>query len=80
MRFENVACCDDCWWGDQGNGEFTGQGMSREGMRMPYRMRNEVRPLEVCHFCGYETFSGIYIRTDVDEIVAAKPQTREVLA
>jgi hypothetical protein len=78
MRFENVACCDDCWWDVDENNEPTlnGRGRTEEGSRLPYRFKNQIRDLDRCHFCGFTTFSGIYIRTDVDAKPAAEPRER----
>lgn len=86
MKFENVACCDDCWWNVDENNTPTlnGRGLveategSEDGfhVRFPYRFKNQVRELERCHFCGFTSFSGIYTRTDVDEKPAAEPRER----
>lgn len=86
MSFESVACCDDCWWDDWTNPEANGRGfMASEddpdlfAVRFPTRMKNEVRELERCHFCGFTSYSGIYVRTNVTETPAASPREREVL-
>lgn len=49
-RFENVAMCAPCWY----------SRMRRE----PYRLRDDA--VQLCWFCGAETRSGIYVRTDVE--------------
>lgn len=65
--WETVACCDDCWW-DYG---FGAHG------RMPTRMKQEVRELEYCHYCGWTTYSGIYIRENTLDRPAASLRVRE---
>lgn len=79
--FENTPCCDDCWWNDNGTQPLpvNGRGVIDDGTRLPYRFKNERRELERCHFCGFTTFSGIYIRTNVNETPAAEPREREAL-
>lgn len=70
--WETVPCCDDCWW-EQGLGD------GGIGARLPYRFVQKAREEEHCHFCGFTTLSGIYVRTNVLEKPAAKHQTREGL-
>jgi len=79
MSFENAACCDDCWWtqAEDGSIEVNGRGVVEEGMRLPYRIRQEMRQLEFCHFCGWTTYSGIYVRTDTTETPAAGLRVRK---
>lgn len=82
MKWENTPCCDDCWWDvDERNfPTVNGRGVFEESgqidMRMPYRFANAHRAIETCHFCGFTTFSGIYVRTDVDETPSATPRER----
>jgi hypothetical protein len=63
MTWESVACCDECWW-------------QRGNVTLPIRMQQEVRPIEYCHFCGWTTYCGIYIRIDTDEDPAASLRVR----
>ena len=84
MKWEDVICCDDCWWGDWSNPEENGRGFCASeddpdllGVRFPYRIKNERRQLEACHFCGFTTYSGIYVRVETDETPATAPRERE---
>lgn len=90
--FENVACCDDCWWSDRA-GESpswlrsdgiveplvpNGRGITEVGgFRLPMRFRQEMRREEFCHFCGWTTYSGIYVRIDTTEQPAASLRIRK---
>ena len=66
-------------WDDDGTMPLSvnGRGVIEDGMRLPYRLAREFRPLEPCHFCGFATYSGIYIRTNVTETPAAEPRERK---
>lgn len=82
--FENTPCCDDCWWGDWTNPDANGRGFVESeddqdllAVRFPTRIKNRYRQLERCHFCGFTTFSGIYIRTNVTETPSVGPRERE---
>jgi hypothetical protein len=79
MSWESVACCDDCWWSvdDKNETQVNGRGALENGVtRFPLRMAQEVRRQEACHFCGWTTFSGIYIRVDTTEVPAAGLRVR----
>jgi len=67
MSWENVACCDDCWE------DF---GFAAHG-RKPLRLKQEVRREEYCHFCGWTTYSGIYVREDTLDRPAATLRIRK---
>lgn len=64
MPWESVACCDECW-------------VKRQGGRTPYRFRQEARVLEYCHYCGWTTYSGIYVRENTDDTPAAGLRVRK---
>lgn len=84
MSFESVACCDDCWWNDWTDPQANGRGfidpededvrLEHLQVRFPTRVKNEVRSLERCHFCGFTTLSGIWVRSDAP---ASEPRERE---
>jgi superfamily II helicase len=42
-----VPICDECW-------------RKQKGERVPVRIKEPDQ--EICHACGKETFSGIYVR------------------
>jgi len=54
MSWKTVAICDDCWY-------------SEEGMRIPLKMKEEVREEETCYSCGEKTKSGIYVRREIND-------------
>lgn len=80
MSWESVPCCDDCWWSqgkdDEGPAWLKASGVTEPlvpngrgitvdgGIRLPMRFRQEERREEFCHFCGWTTYSGIYVRVD----------------
>lgn len=75
--FETVACCDDCWWGDDPAFIPNGRGIVEDGIRQPLRLVQEARNEEFCHFCGWTTWSGIYIRIDTHKEPAASLRARK---
>ena len=77
MGWESVACCDDCWWGDDPAFIPNGRGVVEDGIRQPLRFVQEMRVEEFCHFCGWTTYSGIYIRVDTREEPAAGLRIRK---
>lgn len=81
MKWESVPCCDDCWWSvDDDNYPMPNdRGVPRDepGIRFPYRLKQERRELETCHFCGFTTYSGIWVRADIDATPAVTAQRRE---
>jgi hypothetical protein len=72
MNFETVACCDECWF----DPEKHGGALVPEGIRFPSRIVQEERRLEYCHYCGWTTYSGMYVREDTDERPAASLRVR----
>lgn len=48
------AICDDCWRKEN----------PQNPDRIPYRLVDEYRKLEMCCFCGQMTLSGIFVRRD----------------
>lgn len=74
--FESVACCDDCWWGSDPAFIPNGRGILQEGIRLPHRIVQDMRREEFCHFCGWTTWSGIYMRVDTTIERAASLRTR----
>lgn len=60
MKWESVACCDDCW-----------ESRQAKRKRLATRIVVGHREVEFCHFCGHSTFSGIYVRVDTDHEPAA---------
>lgn len=75
--WETVACCDDCWWGTDPSFIPNDRGVTQEGIRMPFRVRQEMRVEVFCHFCGWSTYSGIYVRVDTRDEPAAMPRIRK---
>lgn len=53
MSWETVPICNYCWRLQHSDG------------REPVRVRN--RRKEVCHYCEEETYSGIYVRAEVNQ-------------
>ena len=77
MSWDNVACCDDCWWSDDPAFIPNGRGIVQEGIRQPMRIVQEWRQEEFCHFCGWTTWSGIYIRVNTHDEPAAELRIRK---
>lgn len=77
MAWENVACCDDCWWGTDPAFIPNGRGVVEDGIRQPLRLRQEMRVEEFCHFCGWPTYSGIYVRVSTTDEPAASLRIRK---
>lgn len=84
MSWETVACCDDCWWDDWTDPEENGRGFVEAdddpdllAVRFPTRIKNEYRRQEFCHFCGWSTYSGIFVRVNTTDKPAASLRTRK---
>lgn len=75
--WETVACCDECWFGADDGFWPNGRGVLEEGIRQPIRMNPEMREEEYCHFCGWTTYSGIYIRVNTHDEPAAPLRVRK---
>lgn len=79
--YESVACCDECWWGEDSESDElqpNGRGITPKGSpRWPMRFRQEARYEEFCHFCGWTTYSGIYVRVNTLEEIAAPLRIRK---
>ena len=80
MSWETVACCDDCSWDVDSDNQPTvnGRGVTEDGrFRLPVRLVQKIRREEFCHFCGWTTYSGAYVRVNTEERPAAPLRIRE---
>jgi hypothetical protein len=75
--WESVACCDECWFGTEDSFWPNGRGVLEQGIRQPKRFVQEMRVEEYCHFCGWTTYSGIYVRVNTNDQPAAPLRVRK---